>query len=134
MCGSCGDTFTAKRKNARWCSERCRKRGQRGDVINFPLEPKQSQDAPADFRPGPVTSATMAALTEADRVTHPLGAAALALAYRMDHPGIDTGSAVAAIARQLEATLTSALRGSDAASKPQVLQDELAARRAAHGA
>lgn len=31
-CASCGVSFPTTRPNARWCSERCKKRGQRGAV------------------------------------------------------------------------------------------------------
>lgn len=74
----------------------------------------------------------MKALEEVDRQDSPLGAAAMALAMRLDQPGTDTGSALAAVARQLEATLESATRGAGSASAPDQLRDELAARRAKH--
>jgi len=82
--------------------------------------------------PGPVEAATVEALMAADRLETPHGAMALSLARRMDEPGLDTGSALAAVSRQLDAILTVALRGAGAASAPQQLQDELAARRAKH--
>jgi len=83
---------------------------------------------------GPVEAATLRALAEAERVDSPMGQAALALARRVDQPGADTGSAVAAVVRQLESTLATATRGAVAATSPQQLRDELAQRRAAHGA
>lgn len=129
-CDSCGTTFTARHPRARWCSDRCRKRGQQvGEVVALP-----AADPEAAATAGPVEAATAKALAEAERIDTPLGQAALALARRIDQPGIDTGSAVAALVRQLEATLATATRGASAATSPQQLQDELARRRAAHGA
>jgi len=81
---------------------------------------------------GPVETATVDALKAADRLETPHGAMALSLARRMDLPGLDTGSALAAVSRQLDAILAVALRGAGVASAPQQLQDELAARRAKH--
>jgi hypothetical protein len=81
---------------------------------------------------GPVVTATVDALKAADRLETPHGAMALSLARRMDLPGLDTGSALAAVSRQLDAVLVVALRGAGVASAPQQLQDELAARRAKH--
>lgn len=133
-CVSCGSSFDAKNARAKYCSERCRKRVQRGGkVLELPAGGR-ADDGPVSEgeRLGPVAAATHAALTEADRVGTPLGAAALALAARLDQPGTDTGSAVAALARQLEATLESATRGAGSASAPDQLRDELAARRAKH--
>lgn len=128
-CDVCGTVYEAKRSTSRYCSPTCRVRKSRGaEVIDLPASP-----VPTDSD-GPVYVATLQTLTDADRALTPLGAAALTLARRLDSPGADTGSAIAAVARQLEATLTAATRGAGAATAPGKLQDELAARRAAHGA
>lgn len=74
------------------------------------------------------------ALTEAGRLETPLGQTCLVLARRLDSPGADSGSAIASVAARLEALLTSATRGAAAATAPQQLKDELAARRANRGA
>lgn len=131
-CVSCGSSFDAKNARAKYCSERCRKRVQRGGkVLELPAGGRAG-DEPVSESLGPVATATRAALADAERVDTPLGAAALALASRLDQPGTDTGSAVAALARQLELTLESATRGAGSASAPDQLRDELAARRAKH--
>jgi len=62
--------------------------------------------APVD---GPLTVATMAELIVADRVESSLGQSALLMARRLDTPGADTGSSVAALAREQRATLALAL-------------------------
>lgn len=129
---TCGKVFEARSSKARYCSDRCRKRKGKeeraGSVTPLPTPPQ-----PADAVAG-VEAATVRALTEASRLDTPLGQACLVLARRLDSPGLDTGSAVAAVAKQLEAQLASATRGSGAASSPQQLQDELAERRRRHGA
>ena len=131
----CGKTFAARSNRARYCSDRCRKRAQRaggvGEVVELPAKVGQVAGS-ALASPGPVEAATVEALMAADRLETPHGAMALSLARRMDEPGLDTGSALAAVSRQLDAILTVALRGAGAASAPQQLQDELAARRAKH--
>ena len=130
----CGKTFATRSNRARYCSDRCRKRAQRsggGEVVELPAKVGQVEGSSL-AQAGPVELATVEALTAADRLETPHGAMALSLARRMDEPGLDTGSALAAVSRQLDAILTVALRGAGAASAPQQLQDELAARRAKH--
>ncbi len=60
-----------------------------------------------------------------------MGQAALVLARRLD-ADVDTGSALAAVVKQLQTTLDEVLRGSRHTA-PDLLRDELARRRAAHG-
>ena len=74
-----------------------------------------------------VRDATLAQLTEAEREGTTLGVTALALAGRIDS-GQDSGSALAALAKQLESTLESATKGANVVASPM---DELRARRAA---
>lgn len=87
---------------------------------------------PAQRIVGGVERTTRTALEKADRLDTPLGQTCLVLAQRLDL-GQDTGSAISSLAARLEATLAAATRGS-AASRPQQLRDELAARRVKHGA
>ena len=134
-CDLCGTVYEAKRATSKFCSSNCRTRKARGVVVDLPAGRLSGVVDESDVPMAtPVETATLKALVEAGRLDSPLGAAAMMLARRMDSPGLDTGSAVAAVARQLEATLASATRGASAATAPQTLQDELAARRAAHGA
>ena len=82
-----------------------------------------------------VEDATREALGAAGRLDTPLGQACLVLARRLDDPGLDTGSAVAAVAGRLESTLAAATKGAAvAATAPQRLRDEVAERRRRHGA
>ena len=131
-CDVCGTPYEAKRATSRYCSPTCRVRKSRGAEV-VPL-PAVDSEKPTEPQRGPCYTATLRALTEADRHETPLGVAALALAQRIDSPGMDTGSALASVVGRLESTLTAAMKGAGAATAPGQLKDELAARRAAHGA
>ena len=74
-----------------------------------------------------VYTATRQKLAEADRESTPLGQAALVLAARID-ANQDAGAAIAAMAKQLAATLGEATAGANVVASPV---DELRARRAA---
>ena len=132
----CGTTFTAKSPRAKYCSDRCRKRRARGkpaEVVALPTKaPEQPDTTP---QRGPVEAAAVKELTEAEKLDTTLGQTIVTLARRLDHPALDTGSAVATVAARLDELLAKATRGvKGAASAPQSLQDELAERRAQHGA
>ena len=126
---ACGAEFDARNPRAKYCSDRCRKRAQRGggEVVALPMP---AHDEPEPERGGGVERTTRAALTEAGRIETPMGQACLALARRIDFPGPDTGSALAALVARLESSLAVATRGAGATSAPNALRDELAARRA----
>lgn len=125
---TCGVTFQAKSPRAKYCSDRCRKRRQRGgQVVALNVEPVS--DVPAK---GGVEVATIRELELAERLDSALGQACVTLARRLDSPGVDTGSAVAAVAGRLESMLAAATKGAAKSTSPQQLRDELAARRAKH--
>ena len=127
-CTSCGESFEAKRPSAKYCSERCKKRAQRGQrVVNLPGAPP----APVVGR---VEAAAAARLAEVEREDTPVGQAVLALARRIDQ-GYDTGAGLASLVKQFEASLKSATAGAETEVSPvDQMRDELAARRAARGA
>src|SRR4051812_17494216 len=109
---SCGTTFAARNPRARYCSDRCRKRGQRGGVVvELPT------DAPAPAQ-GAVEAATRRELEDVDRLDTSLGQMCLALARRLDNPGVDTGSAMAAVAARLDDLKTKATKGTGSATAP----------------
>lgn len=105
-CEACGAPVDGKR---RFCEDiecvreraRARKRKERGQVIEFPSGDDH----------GPVWKATYAKLAKADRLEEPMAQAALTLAARMDGGAKDTGSSVAAVARQLQAAIEDAMQG-----------------------
>lgn len=125
----CGVKFDARNPRAKYCSDRCRKRAQRGgEVVTLPMPAREEPPAEPDM--GGVERTTRAALTEAGRIETPMGQACLAIARRIDQPGPDTGSALAALVARLESSLATATRGAGATSAPNALRDQLAARRA----
>ena len=123
-CQRCGRSFEAKRSDAKFCGATCRSRNHVAPV-----------ELPVSKVPSPslVVDATRSELAEVGRESSALGLAALALARKLDE-GRDSAAGLASVAKQLELTLASAKRGAGAASAPQQLRDELADRRAAHGA
>lgn len=124
-CESCGGPYQAKRSNARFCSERCKKRAQRGHVIDL----GSRRDAGTDS--GTLVGAVERELKDAKRLDTALGQSAVALARRVA-AGKDTGSAVASLNREMRATLAEATRGAAAVASPlDGMRDELAARRRA---
>lgn len=108
-CHRCGQPFETKSPRAKWCSPGCRKQNQRTPANVTELRRPKQEESEGDL--GPVTAATWAKLEAAERLDTPEGMAALALAHRLDHGGRDTGSALAAVARELRATLEVALAG-----------------------
>mgnify|MGYP003405091026 FL=1 len=128
---TCGTEFTAARANAKYCSDRCRKRTKRSGADVVPLTEAELKPEQADGRkPGAIESATHRELEQAGRVETMLGQTALAHARKMDHGFMETGSAFASLSKELRSVMADALRGTAAATAPQQLQDELAARRA----
>ena len=77
--------------------------------------------------PHTITEATRRQLAEVGREHSPMGMTALVLAGKLDR-GEDSGSGMAALARQLAATIQEATRDAKQAASPL---DELRARRAA---
>lgn len=61
---------------------------------------------------------TQRKLEDAGRADTVMGAVALALAAKIDDPGVDTGSSIAALARQLDLSLDKALEGVKDAESP----------------
>jgi hypothetical protein len=126
QCAVCPAEFEAKRASARYCSERCKKRAQRSpDRAAAAAQPGKAPGLPAVLAPGGLLAATEAKLDAAGRLDGPEGQAALILAARIDLSpfSAETGASVAALVRQLHATLAVALAGAKAASDP--VEDEL---------
>lgn len=128
-CDSCRKPYEAKTPRSRFCSDRCRARNQgrppSGEVVELPAREPE---------PGSVTRSTLAALEAVGRVDHPAGQAALVLARQLDARA-DTGSGLAALAREHGARLEVALAGTSASVSPlDAARDELAKRRARKGA
>ena len=113
-CDVCGTPYTATRASSRFCSERCKKRAQRAPATQRSDKRRQARPNAAvvsipqpDVTAG-VAESTRRKLDGMGRLDTPLGQATMVLAHRLDDPRGDTGSAVAAMARQLQATLSAA--------------------------
>lgn len=121
-CEACGSAFEAKRKAARFCTDACRKRASRGQVIAMP----QHQSEPAQY---PVHAATYSELVECEQAESMLGQTALALAKRID-VGNETGAATAALARELRTTMEEAKAAGRRPASPVISLRDEALRRA----
>ena len=131
-CNVCKITYAANRASSRYCSERCKKRAQRAPATQRSGKRHQARPNAAvvpipqpDVTAG-VAESTRRKLDEMGRLDTPLGQATMVLAHRLDAPGGDTGAGLAALAKQLAATLaavTADVRPADD------LLDELRARR-----
>jgi hypothetical protein len=133
-CAFCGQTFRAKRSDAKTCSQRCRDKQKARNKIN-----KQSGGgqiagqvglappipSPSPDRPSLVFDMTQQALVKAGRLSSPLGAMALVIAGRLDNSVFDSGSGVVALSRELDRLLAGVLAQNE---KPDEL-DELEKRR-----
>lgn len=116
----CGERFEAKRPSAKYCSDRCRKRAQRkpgGTVVAFGVvqAPPSEPEKPAGT--GPLETAAHTELAAVDRAETMAGAVALTLARRIDHASAaETGSAFAALTKELRAAMTAAMAGAEQAA------------------
>lgn len=121
-CTQCGRPFEAQSSRAKFCSSTCRARKSEGVT---PRATKPAQTAPEPAM-GAQESSVRSALAEAARESSPLGIAALILARRLDASASETPQAVAALVRELRATLVEALDGAGQAADTV---DEVGARR-----
>jgi hypothetical protein len=96
--------------------------------VALPQSPKPRREL------GAVATAALAELEVAGRVGTALGAQALSLANRLDNGLMETGSAYASLSKEFREVMAQATRGAAKATAPEQLRDELAARRAKHGA
>ncbi len=121
LCDGCGQLYRAQRLASRYCSSRCRNRASRARRAGQVL-PTPAQDEPQ----GAVEGAIRAQLQGLPASS--LTAAALVLAGRIDRAASspESGSSLAAMVRELRATVAEATRGRVPAIDPV---DELRAKR-----
>lgn len=128
-CAVCGKAFEAKRSTAKYCGSTCRARQSQGIKPPRPARGVDAPPAPAAVMPlvgeSPLVASVRRALEDAGRLDSVLGQQALMLAGRLAGQG-DSGSAVAALSRELRAVMDAAL--ADAPQAADAL-DELAERR-----
>jgi len=122
-CESCGRSYTGRRASSRFCGGTCGKRSQRARAAGIPLRAATSDDREA--APSELERAVARELEAVGRLGSVAGQIALELAYRVAS-GHETGAAVAALVKELRATMAAAMAG--LAPAPDAL-DELRARR-----
>lgn len=123
-CAQCQKPYEAMSPRSRYCSGTCRVRAhnlRKKAAVVAELAP-----APTD-RPPSVAATVRAELSAVGRLATTAGAAAMALAVRIDAQA-ETGAGVAALVKQLHATMTVATADVQVAVDPL---DELRARREA---
>lgn len=104
-CDACPSLYQPLRVTSQFCSGRCRKRAQRArlkDVV-APTKTSGGATSPPPSTLGPIASALLAELREQNKDTSSLGAQALDLAARIDDAKAESGSALAALNRELRA-------------------------------
>ena len=128
-CDQCGRPYEAQRASSRYCGATCRTHASQGipareSVGVVPL-PQPAGD-------GELVSSVRSALEGADRLESWQGQAALSIARRIEAASSD--AAVAALQRELRASMAEAMRGVGAPqSAVSARRDELQARRQRRG-
>jgi len=126
-CAVCGKRFEAKRSTAKYCGSTCRARQAQGIK---PSRPARDVDMPAAsvtplVAENPLVAMVRRKLEDAGQLDTVLGQQAVMLAERLATQE-DTGSAVAALSKELRAVMDAALKD---APKAADRVDELAERR-----
>ncbi len=134
-CDVCGGEYEAQRKTSRYCSTRCRTRASRRTETPETLHGTFNRGPGTNVRTdgsthevsdsGGLLEALRRELADAGRLDTALGQQAIALAVKLASP-FDTGSAMAAVSRELRAVREEALRGAEQVADPL---DELRLRR-----
>jgi hypothetical protein len=125
QCAVCQVPFEAQRAAAKYCSPRCRVRATRARSAG------QGDSAggvavPLPAVPAGVEAAVGVELAAAGRTATSAGQSALALARRIDGGAGEPASGLAAMVRELRATLADAVKDGQSVANPL---DELRARR-----
>lgn len=116
-CAGCGETFAARSRKAKWCSDRCRK-----------AKPSSPSDvAEPDADPGLVDSVRRE-LEEHEAVDTFAGQLALQLAKRLSSP---EESGISSLSKELRTVMAAALEGRTppAAEEPEDEVDQARRRR-----
>jgi hypothetical protein len=97
-CAQCGEAFEGKRRTAKYCSPTCRQRSRRRAT---PAETEAALDLELG---GGIVAMTRRELTSLKKLDSVVGQQAMTLAIRMTS-GKETGSAIAALSRELTRVL-----------------------------
>jgi hypothetical protein len=122
-CVQCHGRFTAKRDTAKYCSGRCRQRAHAAK--DMPAPPPERREAaplvalpPKEPNENGILAVTLRELRAADRLDTPMGQATVLIARILDSGIQDTGSSIAALIRQYDASLSKALDGARTVESP----------------
>jgi hypothetical protein len=113
-CAECGTLFDAKSRGTTFCGVACRKRSSRRDIaarengVLAPVTPISAPNQPEKAAEPELVAQTRRTLEEAEAVATVHGQIALTLAKKLAL-AVDTGSAMASLARQLSAAMGEAL-------------------------
>lgn len=138
-CVVCGQSFTAERSSRRYCGSGCRAKASetRARERSGPARVRQLPGADDGSAPEPSDSvevAVRADLEKAKKRGTVLGQQALAIARRLDHAMADSGSAVAALSKELTGLMAQVIvpdDESDALDEAQAKVMEFRRRRGA---
>jgi len=119
-CEFCGKPFNAQRLAAKFCSATCRQRRKRAGAAVVSLAASNDQPEAVESS---LASVTRRVLESAKVLETVPGQAALILAGRIE-AGNDTGAAIAAMTKQLEASVEKALSSAKSKSWLDQLRDE----------
>src|SRR5687768_2076422 len=114
QCDLCSAEYLAKRRNSRFCSDRCRKRANRGAAM-LAGHAKVVELAPEE--PSALLLAITSELEAAGRLNSSLGQQAILLAERIGAP-FDTGSSIAAVSKELRAVMAKAVEDAQLGADP----------------
>jgi hypothetical protein len=123
FCDVCLVEYSTQRRTSRYCSERCKKRAQRGGLS----APQRIRVAalPSDV-PSALVEAVTAELEHVGRLDSVWGVMALSLARALSSSSYVSGAGVAALSKQLTAVMDVATRDTLVGSDPL---DEVQRRR-----
>ncbi len=131
-CAHCGASFSGKRRTAKYCSTKCRK--DANNARRRTTQPASEHEAQAaevaDLRGQGLMESVRAELTSLNKLGTTLGAQALAVAEQMAAGG-ETGSAMAALSRELRSIMVLASRGGESADSVDELKKKRDEKRAA---
>lgn len=126
-CDVCQVSYEAKRAASRYCSPKCRQRAARGKAKGQEIPRVVTIPTPdPTVVEGGLVDATIRRLRDAGVLDSVEGQSAIVLARRIEFGVMESGSAVAALSRELRAVMESALKSSTPAGN---LIDELRAQR-----
>ena len=124
-CDVCQPPYQAKRAVSRYCSPKCRQRAARSKARGSEVARVTIPSAHIE-QPAGLVEATIRRLQSASVLDSVEGQSALVLARRIESGSAESGSAVAALSRELRAVMDAALKSSAPAGN---LIDELRAQR-----